>query len=120
MPDIAGLYELPNDPRPGLEVVIGYATGSVTDPLEAGHGALHLASYGLSLVHDHPVVKGNAELKQCCEKVKELVGDPEKKEMKAADWSILLPQLLPLIIKIIQIVLSTTSQAKPEECPETA
>lgn len=102
------MIRLPDDPRPAIDVFIGYATGMVTDELEVAHAGVHFLGYGLGIVHKHPepvpmASAGNATIKGCCEEIKAIVGAKKGVgDAEAFPWA----ALIPLVMQIIQLFLS--------------
>ncbi len=135
---MAALIALPDDPRPAIEIFIGYATGMVTDVLEVAHAGLHFSCYGLGLVHkDAPKLNEEfsklmssagesaeldpnlpQDLKGCCDEIAKLCPDCDpsnkRKPKKAIDWATLLPQLIPLVLQLLKIVLPVLGKPKAE------
>lgn len=104
---MAGMITLPDDPRPAIDVFIGYATGAVTDELEVAHAGVHFLGYGLGLVHDHPPLvmgaAGGGTIKGCCEEIKAIVESKKGvADAEAFPWA----TLIPLVMQIIQLFLS--------------
>lgn len=115
MPDLQ-LYELPKDPRPGLNVILEYAKADTgVSTIEAGHGALHILSYGYGLIDPHDEVtkakftsaKQAADscpddVKQCCKQAAKVIEEDQKlkKGLSDINWV----ALLPLLIQIVKLV----------------
>lgn len=104
---MAELTTLPDDPRPAIDVFVGYATGMVTDLGEVAHAAWDFLGFGLSIVHKHPApvgAAGSETIKGCCEEIKAIV-EAKRGDAEAFPWA----ALIPLVMQIIQLFLSKKS-----------
>lgn len=110
-PVITGMTPLPTDPRPAIETLAAYMRGEITDTLELLHAGWDLEGYALRQFHDHPsVFAAKAEgvtAKRCVENILHEVGIPTGRgapDLSAINWA----ALLPLVLQLIQILLSGT------------
>lgn len=103
---------LPTDPRWGIETLVDAAAGKVTDRLEIAHAAVHLVAYGLGLVHAHPAVSACPTpdtVEGCCDAIAAYAKASGATAVGAVDWNALVLQLLPLALKIIELLVKKDS-----------
>ena len=104
------LHPLPTDPRPALEYLISVATGQETDMREVPHAGWEVVGFGISLSDKHDAVRSSddPELKAELVKLKDISDKYRAAHVTtgyaAVDWNALVIQLIPVVLKVIEIL----------------